>query len=200
MGYSNPPRRLRPPPTPESLQSAALAYLARYAASEATVRRVLMARVNRAARQHPDFAADEARQTDLAGAIEAIIKRFRSAGFLNDATFAETKAGSLRRRGQSRRMIAEKLRAEGIERSTIEAAMSAADEDRPGEDADLEAARLLARRRKLGPWRTAAVTDMAARFKADRRDAGVLARAGFSGSIIRKVLGGSIEDMDDFEG
>lgn len=200
MGYSNPQRRLRPPPTQETLQSAALAYLARYAASEATVRRVLMARVNRAARQHPDFAADEARQADLANAIEAILARFRSAGFLNDATFAETKAGSLRRRGQSRRMIAEKLKAEGIERATIEAAMSAADEDRPGEEADLEAARLLARRRKLGPWRTAEIPDMAARFKADRRDAGVLARAGFSGGIIRKVLGGSIEDIDDFEG
>jgi regulatory protein len=200
MSYSNPQRRLRPLPTPETLQSAALAYLARYAASEATVRRVLMARVHRAARQHPDFAADEARQADLATAIEGILKRFRSAGFLNDATFAETKAGSLRRRGQSRRLIAEKLKAEGIERATIEAAMSAADEDRPGEEADLEAARLLARRRKLGPWRTAPIPDLTARFKADRRDAGVLARAGFSGSIIRKVLGGSIEDMDDFDG
>lgn len=197
MAYSNSPRRLRPPPTPQTLQSAALAYLARYAASEATVRRVLTARVSRAARQHPEFAADEARQTDLAAAIEAIIQRFRSAGFLNDATFAETKAGSLRRRGQSRRMIAEKLKAEGLDRSTIEAAMTAADEDRPSEEADLEAARLLARRRKLGPWRTTDIADTAARFKADRRDAGVLARAGFSGAIIRKVLGGGIEDLDD---
>lgn len=194
------PRRLRPPPTPETLGAAALAYLARYAASEATVRRVLTARIQRALRDHPDFAADETRQQTLREAIDAIILRYRGIGFLNDVVFAETKAGSLRRRGQSRRMIAQTLAQQGIDRSTIEQAMTVADDERSGEEADLEAARLLARRRRLGPYRTTDLPDAVARFKADRRDAGVLARAGFSGGVIRKVLGTTLDELDDFDG
>ncbi len=163
------------------------------------MRRVLTARVQRATRDHPDFATDETRQQDLRDAIEAIIARYRGIGFLNDAVFAETKAGSLRRRGQSRRMIAQTLSQQGIDRSTIDQALTAADEERPGDEADLDAARLLARRRRLGPYRITDLPDSAARFKADRRDAGVLARAGFTGGIIRKVLGASLDDLDDFD-
>lgn len=192
-------RRLRPPPTAETLAAAAFAYLARYASSEATLRRVLGARIQRAIRSHPDFAADEARQADLRAAIEAILARNRALGLLDDTSYAETRAGSLRRQGRSRRHIAQTLGAQGINRTTIDEALVAADEERSPEDADLDAATVLARRRRLGPYRTSTLEDPAARRKADLRDAGVLARAGFSGSVIRKVLGSRIEDLESPE-
>ena len=88
-------------PTVQGLEGTALFYLGRYAASEASLRRVLMNRLQKAARALPQFAADEALNESLRTAIEIIIAKHKKSGALNDAAFAEMKTRSLRRAGRS---------------------------------------------------------------------------------------------------
>jgi regulatory protein len=170
--------------------------LARYAASEAALRRVLNARIERTVRLDPDFAADLDRRRDLIAAIETLVERHRKSGALNDAAFAEMKVRSLRQRGRSRRLIAQTLAAQGIDGGIVTQALVAFDEDRPPDAAEFDAADALARRRKLGPYRKVPPADKDAAQKARQKEFAVLARAGFSGAIIRRVLGRSAADLD----
>ena len=169
-----PPRRI----TAQYLDRAALAYLQRFASSAQNLRRVLLRRVDRSARAHGDNPAAGAAMVD------ELIQRYRRSGLLDDRAYAEARADSLRRRGDSGRTIRSKLAAKGIERELAAAALSGADEDSP--DAELAAAIALARRRGLGPYRKKD------RAVARDRDLAALARAGFSYDVARKVV-----DVDD---
>ena len=182
-------------PTPTSLANAALFYLSRYAASEASLRRVLSNKLRNAARAHPDFAADPTRQAELRAAIEEIIATHRRTGAVNDAAYAETKAVSLRRAGRSRRFIAQKLgQAAGVAEDLVTAALVRADEDSPSDAAaELAAARHVARRRRLGSFREKPSADPA-RF---RKDLAALARAGFSLATARQALDHPPDDGDE---
>ncbi len=197
---NKPNNRVRPIPTPEKLAAIALHYLAKYAASEASLRRVLQNRLYRATLQHPDFADDRERQAELETAIEAIIEKHRRLGSLNDALYAETKVRSLRRAGRSARLISQKLVGHGIDKSLIKGAIETVDEDQSPDAAEFAAATALARKRKLGPFRTTDITDAMARRKIEQKEVGTLARAGFSMHVIRRVLGGATLDPDESYG
>lgn len=181
-------------PTPQSLANIALHYLARYAASEAGLRRVLDNRIRRAALSHPDFAADHSRQQALRQEIETIIAKHRASGVLNDAAFAEMKVGSLRRAGRSRTMITQKLKQKGLSDAVIDQALQPED-DQDANAVELRAALRLAKRRRLGPFRaTPADSDQ------QRKDIAALARAGFTFDIIKQVLGQEVELDQDPDG
>lgn len=170
-------------PTPQSLANIALHYLGRYAASEASLRRVLNNRLLRVTMQNPQFASDVERQRVLRSAIETIVETHKRTGVLNDAVFAETKVNSLRRQGRSRRAIEQKLKMKGIVGETIITALRQNDDGAESQDVELKAAISLARRRKLGPFRqTPADADRG------RKDFAALARAGFSSDIARRAL------------
>ncbi|MBB4267088.1 regulatory protein RecX [Roseospira visakhapatnamensis] len=179
------PRRL----TPRSLENAAVFYLQRYSASAEGVRRVLRRRVHRAARAGQALDPDE-----TTAWIEAVIARLRRAGLLDDARHAETRAAALTRRGESRAMVARRLRADGVDAETIRATLDALAEDAPGPDPDLAAAVTLARRRRLGPYRT----DPDERALRRDRDLAALARKGFSARVAHAVVdapdGPALED------
>jgi regulatory protein len=164
-------------PTPEYLANAALYYLERFAASEASLRRVLWNKVRRAAMANPAFAADEAAQESLKQAIEKIIETHKRTGIINDDAYARMKRGSLRRAGKSRRTIERKLIEKGVTRRRIEAAMAEEEEE---QDAELIAATLFAKKRGfLKKEKTPdAVRKMTAAF----------ARAGFSFALAKQVL------------
>ncbi|HEX5327018.1 MAG TPA: hypothetical protein VFW75_10160, partial [Acetobacteraceae bacterium] len=84
------------PPDEASLHEAALAYLARYAATEAGLRRVLERRIERWARSRDRDEID----ADLAaarGAVRTVVARLASVGAVDDAAFAVAKAHSLAR-------------------------------------------------------------------------------------------------------
>jgi regulatory protein len=175
-------------PTPQNLQNVALHYLGRYAASEASLRRVLQNRIRRAAHDNPDFGTDEKRQSELRSAIETIIATHKRTGVLNDAAFAETKVNSLRRQGRSRRIIQQKLAVKGIKNDIVAAALeNHADDDAP-EEAELKAALVLAKKRKLGAFRKAVFTDPQLERARQNKEFATLARAGFSSDIARKAL------------
>jgi len=191
-----PASRVAPPLTAERLELAALRYLERFAASAARLRRVLLARVERSARDHGTDRAE-------GGAwVEALILRYQDSGLLNDAVYAEARAASLRRRGASSRAIRDHLAARGVEAETAAAALGRTDQDlalgstdqdlalgRSDPDiegaADEAAALALARRRRLGPFRPEE------QRSANRsRDLASLGRAGFSYETARRIIDG----------
>ncbi len=161
------------PTSPEQLERRALAYLNRYDSSAENLRRVLW----RAVRRHGgDAPVDEAAAQRN---IEALVARYLESGLLNDERFAEALSRGLRARGGSRRLLQQKLLQRGVQREAVERALQG-----EGSEQELEAARRLARRRRLGPYRPTPVDSPEQR----RRDLAVLARAGFSFTVARAAL------------
>jgi len=168
------------PPDPATLQEAALVYLGRYAATEAGLRRVLLRRVERWAQAQPDADAATPAVAEARAAIEALIVKLVGLGAVSDAGFAQTRARSLVRSGRSRRAVQAALVAKGV---APELARDATGED---DAAELAAALVLARKRRIGPYRAAPPPDPRA---ARHREMGMLARAGFSRDTAEHALG-----------
>lgn len=179
-------------PTPQNLANVALYYLQRFAASEASLRRVLENRLRRAAMRIPEFAHDGALQNKLRFEIENIIAQHKKTGVINDVQFAETKVHSLRRQGRSRRMIEQKLAAKGLKRSVIVTALEEHAEDTPPEEVEFKAALALAKKRRFGPFRQKPADE-----DRRRKEFAALARAGFSSAIAKRVL--QCEAPEDWE-
>lgn len=169
------------PPTVAELEPAALAYLSRFAASSAHLRRVLLRRLSRA--EMRGLTVDRA---VLVPAIDALVVRLAERGLLDDPAFARGLATSLRNRGRSRRAVQQAMATRGVERSVADEALAVADADGEAgaEGAELTAARRLAQRRRLGPFRL----DGAQRAERREKDLAALARAGFSFAIARQVI------------
>lgn len=168
-----------PPPDAARLAEAALAHLARFAATEAGLRRVLMRRVDRWARAaEAEGHEDVARHAAVAKAAAAeVAKRMVAQGAVNDAAFAESRARRLLRSGRSRRATLAHLREKGVDAGTAAAALP------DGEEAELDAALAFCRRRRIGPF-AAAEPSPEARLKA----LGALARAGFGRDVADRAL------------
>ena len=175
-----------PPPDAASLHEAALNYLARYAATEAGLRRVLVRRIDRWSRLQPDPDAAEPVVLAARSALDAVVKRLAEAGAINDSAFAENRVRSLVRSGQSTRSIQMRLVAKGV---APDMARAAANTDA---ETELAAALVLAWKRRIGPYRVAETADAMARMK----EMGVLARAGFSRDVAEKVLETSPEEAE----
>lgn len=186
---SDPSRREKIPrkATPEILEAAAHDYVKRFATTAAHLRRVLMRRVIRSARFHgtdPDQGAVE---------VERIVSDFAKAGFLDDRLYARARARELRLRGASARLVRARLREKGVDEDLIAESLAEVDEENTGDgDGELSAAWALARRRRLGAFRTAG--DRAARRE---RDLAALSRAGFSYDVARQVVDGNLKDGPD---
>jgi len=168
-------RRVPKKATPKYLENVALWYLQRFAASAESMRRVLMRRVAESARAHDTDRAEGAAM------VEDIVARFRRSGLLDDRAYAAGRALSLHRRGVSEQGIRARLRAKGVEREEIEAAVAGlADE---AAEPDLAAAVAYARRRRIGPYRT-----RGDRGELRGRDLAALARQGFDYDTARRVI------------
>ena len=171
-----------PPPDAAELHDAALAHLARYATTEVGLRRVLERRVDRWANIASNGGADrDAVATQAAAAREVVrevVARLVAAAAVNDVTFAQSRSRSLTRAGRSRRAVAAHLAAKGVD---SEAARAALPED---EQSELAAALVLARRRRIGPFRQDDATEPAQRT----RELAILARAGFPQDVARRAL------------
>ncbi|GAB2188158.1 regulatory protein RecX [Roseibium sp. LAB1] len=159
------------PPTEDRLIKSALHYLERYATSAANLRKVLERKVLKACLS---LELDPAEYSEL---IDRVVEKCVQTGLVNDKTYAETKTAGLRRRGGSTRKIEAQLTAKGVDRATIQTVLE------QDERTDEEAARIFARRRRLGPYRTTPTRE-------DRRDKDLAAmcRAGFTYDVARKVI------------
>ena len=170
--------------TSRSLENAALYYLQRFSTSAENLRRVLMRRVERSAQAH---GTDRAEGSAL---VDALISRFRGSGLLDDRAYAEAQVATLRRRGMPSRVIRARLRRKGVAEDDVDAGLTAIDEH--ADEPDFAAAVNFARRRRLGPFRP----------EEDRpgsgdKDLAVLARAGFSYDVARRILAAKTpEELD----
>jgi len=168
------------PPTEDRLTRSALHYLERYATSSANLRKVLERKVLKACTSLELDPADYALMVDTV--VETIVRN----GLVDDRAYAETKLAGLRRRGGSARKIEAKLAAKGVDRTTIEAVLQ--NDDASDEDA----ARIFARRRKLGPFR------QKDRITRRDKDLAAMCRAGFSFDVARRIIDAD-DDTDDFD-
>lgn len=169
-----------PPPDEARLAEAALAHLARFAATEAGLRRVLARRVDRWARAaEAEGQADIGPRAAAAKAAAAVVaRRMVAQGAVDDAAFAESRARRLLRTGRSRRAALAHLRGKGVDAATAAAALP------EGEEAELAAALAFCRRRRIGPFGAAAAPTPEALLKA----LGALARAGFGHDVAGRAL------------
>lgn len=180
-GNSSRPRLPPIPPAPDaaSLHEAALNYLARYATTEAGLRQVLHRRIDGWARQAAGEDDAGERAAAAKASVAGVIARLVELGLLNDAAFAETRARGLALSGRSHRAIAARLMAKGIAPDRARAVLP---------ESELVAALILARKRRIGPFRTAAADH--------QRELGVLARAGFPRDVAVRALAMAAEDAE----
>jgi len=178
-------REARRPLTAAALENAAAHYLSRFASSSGNLRRVLMRKVARTARDGEEGQAE-------AGArmVDALIARYLEKGLLNDRAYAAQAASSLARRGASRFSIAGKLAQKGVDKDLV--TRTIADLDEEGGASELAAACALVRRRRLGPYRAPGK-----RAEFGDKDLASLARAGFRLDLARRVL--RAKDVDALE-
>jgi regulatory protein len=169
------PRQPPKPPTQERLEKAALHYLERYAASSEGVRRVLMRKVERAAR------AGVGDKVQGAADVAAVIDKLLARKLVDDSVFAEGRALSLARRGLPRSQIVQRLKIKGVDGEEVDKALAALDE---AGISDRTAAILFAKRKRLGPF----CTNAAVRKDQRLRHMAAMARAGFDGTLARMVL------------
>jgi regulatory protein len=172
-----------PPPDAGSLHDAALNYLARYAATEASLRRVLERRIDKWARgaADRDAVADHVRAARQA--VRDVVARLAASGAVSDAVFAESRARSLVNAGRSRRAVAARLAAKGVD---AELARSVLPDDA---ETELVSALILARKRRIGPFRTSDEADR-------QREFGILARAGFPRAVAERALDADPEEAE----
>lgn len=173
----------------EELETVALKYLNRFDTSAANLERVLLGYVKKVAESRGPSAAE-----DGPALVAALLTRYGESGLIDDARYASNIAAGLRRRGTSRRAIKAKLEARGLAADVIEPALAALDADSGG-DAELESARALVKRRRIGPHRPEAE-----RAPNRRKDLAALARAGFNLDVARRALeldATSIEEAED---
>lgn len=166
------PRRI----TADYLQRAALHYLERYSVPAGQLRRVLARKIAVSCRHHGEDPATHA------AALDAVVARCVATGLVDDRRFAEVRAATLRRKGQSSRAVAARLAAKGVSRELAgELAVAEAGEERA-------AALVAAKRRRIDPWRQAG--QRAARRQ---KDLAALARLGFDFITARSVIDGDPE-------
>ena len=184
---TKPLRPAGPAPNEGRLREAAIRHLARFSATEAGLRQVLLRRIDRWAQRAASEGLDpETLAASRAAAREAaslVAKAMVSLGAVDDAAFAASRARRLNRSGRSQRAIAAHLGAKGIAPATAAAAM-------PAPDSDLAAALMLCRRRRMGPFGGTPAPE-------ERNKAlAALARAGFPRSIAEAALDMALEDAE----
>ena len=134
-------KRTRRAPRPldaARLDELALTYVARFATSAAKLERYLKRKLRE---RGWEGEGDAGREPDLA----ALVGRYVELGYVDDASWARARSGSLLRRGYGTRRVGEALREAGIGESIRE-------EVRPGEGAERRAALAMARKRGFGPF------------------------------------------------
>ncbi|MFT8327537.1 regulatory protein RecX [Gluconobacter oxydans] len=187
-----------PPPVPDaaSLREAALAHLARFATTEQGLRQVLDRRLRRwgvrASRAGLPNEDIESAIASLRPAIDGIVASMTDLGAVDDAGYARNRALSLTRTGRSRRAVEAHLANKGVDQDTTREALNDSlgeRSDSSAQEAELAAALVLARKRRLGPFHRPN------REEEDPLKAlGVFARNGFSRDVAQSVL-----DMDSDE-
>jgi regulatory protein len=164
----------------QTIETKALAYLDQFDASTARLRRILTDFVGKRAHE---LGVDVTPHLEI---VEATLQRYQQSGLVDDRRYSLSMAQSLVARGASRQAIRVKLYARGVTQDVIDEVLQNLG---ARQGSELDAARALVRKRRLGHYRAAA--EQRDNY---RRDLGILARAGFDFDTARRAL--SSEDTD----
>ncbi len=113
--------------------------------------------------------------------INNIVSNLEKSHFLNDSLYSDSKARMLFRRGYSLNKIGHSLRSKGIEQKNIKLSLEKIRNEKS--DPDFVSAMKICKKRRIGPIRPEANREL---FY--KKDMGILARAGFSYEISKKIL------------
>jgi regulatory protein len=138
---SRQPRRKRPPKPLDfaRLEEMALAYVARFSTSAVRLERYLQRKLR-----------ERGWDGESEPPVRALAERYVELGYIDDEAFARARSGSLLRRGYGQRRVRQALDEAGIGEELRESV-------RPGERETRLAALTLARRRRFGPFGSAAL-------------------------------------------
>lgn len=153
----------------QRLQELALAYVARFATTQAKLRDYLQRKL-----RERGWNDEGEPQTD------ALVQRYAALGYVDDASWARMKAGSLLRRGYGARRVNQVLGNAGVAEDVQLA-------ERPKHLEQRQAALILARRRRFGPFsrrEEGAVTDP----KIQDKQLAAMLRAGHPLDIARRIV------------
>ncbi|KHK93071.1 regulatory protein RecX [Novosphingobium malaysiense] len=167
-------RRNPRPLTSARLEELALAYVARFATTQAKLRGYLQRKVR-----------ERGWEDEGPPPIENLVNRYAELGYVDDEAWARMKAGSLLRRGYGTRRVAEALGHAGIEEDVRE-------DMRPPEAEQRRAALVMARRRRFGPYAVQPI-DRPVREK----QLAAMLRAGHPLDIARRIVDAT--DPDEAE-
>lgn len=177
------------PPTDAELEAYAVSYLSRFDCTVARLTEVLLRKLGSAPSKRKgdddgETASNVSRERE---SVSKIVSRFVEVGYLNDERFARLLAGSLLARGTAPRRTVERLKQRGVR---ADLADSVVRDCAASGETELVAASRLVRRKKLGWCRS----DEATRKARAQKDLAVLARAGFSFDVARRVLAAPLEE------
>lgn len=177
------PRRI----TESYLHNSGLYYLQRYAASSEHFRSVMLRKVKRSCAYHQDQNYEQ-----CAAMVDALVKKFKESMLLDDESYIRAMVASLRRKGVSERTLIEKMKMKGVDRDETRKYLQHHDSTFAGEhcSADLKAAVIFARRKKLGPFGN----------HTDEEKPKILAkfgRAGFAYDIAKTILEMQSEEAEN---
>lgn len=158
--------------TKQRLKNIALYYLQRFESSVDNLRRVLQKRVSDYAYQNKDYDRSEALDW-----IEEILVEFQGYNYLNDNRFAELRIRDYLAAGKSEKYIRGKMAEKGVAESVVAAVLAEQEFD------PYENALLLAKKKRIGPFRSEALR---AEFR--QKDMAALARAGFDYDVVQRVM------------
>jgi len=156
-------------------------YLERFESTEEGVRRVLERRIRRRCMRTGE---DE---KDAIDGIAAVIQKLVKLDYVDDRRFAGHLVRRLRHRGGSRAQIRARMRDKGVPEMVIGDSLRT--EAGCEEDAELRAAWIVARKRRIGPFRSEPLPEeLDLRMRARKRELAIFGRRGFSFDIARQVL------------
>lgn len=173
------------PVTQKRLMNIALHYLERYESSSENLKRVLQRRVLHTGMKGGDVPPE------ASAWIEAVVAEMKRLNYVDDRRFAESTAEKYRKAGKSQNFIRQKLLLAGVS-PEIQTDVLAGSGGENAEDAELEAASALVKKRKLGVFRPEEDRPLSR-----KKDLAVLARAGFSYRTAVKALGESEREEDE---
>ena len=121
--------------------------------------------------------------------IDNIVSNLEKSHFLNDSLYSDSKARMLFRRGYSLNKIGQSLKSKGIEQEKIKLSLEKIKNEKS--DPDFISAMKICKKRRIGPMRAEANREI---FY--KKDMGILARAGVSFEMSKRVLDLEVDEFN----
>ncbi|MBX7482897.1 regulatory protein RecX [Qipengyuania qiaonensis] len=172
-------RRRTKPLDRTRLEELAVAYVARFATSTGKLRAYLERKL-----RERGFVDEELPD------IDSLVSKFVDKGYVDDAAYGRAKASDLTARGYGSRRVEQSLRSAGV-------AEDLRDSLQPGEPQRRQAALILARKRRFGPFGEMRDTDAEEGRRRREKQLAAMVRAGHDFEIVRCVIDArTVEELE----